>query len=96
MNIGIEDMLQLISIPNLDDIKFPCLYPDITWMIGQIAALILKKNIFVFSNPQNIQLSNSYSGTISTNPADQIYLLIDGNHFNVINFAVPPTVSFDP
>ena len=96
MDIGIEDMLKLISIPNLDDINMPCLYPDVTWMIGQIAALILKKNIFVFSNPQNIQLSNSYSGTISTNPADQIYLLIDGNHFTVINFKVKPTVSFDP
>jgi hypothetical protein len=95
MQIGIEDMLQLISIPNLDNIKIPCLYPDITWMIGQIAALILMKNIFVFSSPQNIQLTAKYSGTQSTAPGDQIYLLIHGKHFSVINFTQQPIVSFD-
>jgi hypothetical protein len=93
MNIGIEDMLQLISIPNLDDIKIPCLYPDITWMIGQIAALILRKNIFVFSNPQN--MTAQYSGTQSTAPGDQIYLLVNDKHFSVINFTQQPIVSFD-
>jgi hypothetical protein len=84
MTITVEQLVKLISIPNLSDKQFPCVYPDLDQFIGQVAAYILNKNIIVYD--QEGDLAGKFYGTDSTSPSDQIYLVHNdaGNHFDVI------------
>jgi hypothetical protein len=75
--------VKLISIPNLTEKNHPCVYPELDQCIGQAAAYILQKNIFIYDQLGN--LVGKYSGTDSTAPKDQIVLVnTGGNHFDII------------
>ena len=92
MTITVDQLIKLISIPNLSDKQFPCVYPELDQFIGQAAAYILNKNIIVYD--QEGDLAGKFYGTDSTSPSEQIYLLHNGNHFDVIlEFDVIPESS---
>jgi hypothetical protein len=81
--ITVEQLLLLISIPNLTEKNGPCVYPELEQCIGQAAAYLLNKNIIVYH--ESGYLHGKYRGTDSLNPNDQIYLANPGgNHFEII------------
>jgi hypothetical protein len=81
--ITVAQLVKLISIPNLTEKNHPCVYPELDQCIGQAAAYILQKNIFIYDQLGN--LVGKYSGTDSTKLDDQIFLVNTGrNHFDII------------
>ena len=81
--ITVEQLIKLISIPNLTEKNGPCVYPELEQCIGQAAAYLLNKNIIVYDESGNN--IGKYRGIDSTNPADQIYLVnTNANHFDII------------
>ena len=81
--ITAEQLVKLISIPNLTEKKHPCVYPELDQCIGQAAAYILQKNIFIYD--EHGSLIGKYCGTDSTDPNNQIYLVnTNRNHFDII------------
>jgi len=82
-SITVEQLVKLISIPNLTEKKHPCVYPDLDQCIGQAAAYILNKNIFIYDEHGSV--IGKYHGTDSPDPNDQIVLVnTNGNHFDII------------
>jgi len=81
--ITVAQLVKLISIPNLTEKNHPCVYPELDQCIGQAAAYILQKNIFIYDQLGN--LVGKYRGTASTKLDDQIVLVnTGGNHFDII------------
>ena len=85
-DITVEQLVKLISIPNLSEKNGPCVWPDIDQCIGQAAAYLLNKNIIVYDESGNN--IGKYRGIDSTNPLDQIYLVNSqgGKHFDIITW----------
>jgi hypothetical protein len=84
--ITVEQLVKLISIPNLTEKNHPCVYPELDQCIGQAAAYILQKNIVIYD--QRGDVVGKYRGTDLTGPTDQIYLVnTNGNHFDIITAA---------
>jgi len=84
--ITVEQLVKLISIPNLTAKQNPCVYPELDQCIGQAAAYILQKNIVIYD--QRGDVVGKYRGTDLTGPTDQIYLVnTNGNHFDIITAA---------
>jgi hypothetical protein len=87
MNITAMELVKLISVPKLSDIFKPCLYPVLRYNIGQIAAMILGKNIFIL-NDSLTSCEEQYCGTDSIAPEDQIFMRnTNRNHFDVIQLS---------
>jgi hypothetical protein len=81
--ITAAQLVKLISIPNLTEKNHPCVYPELDQCIGQAAAHILQKNIFIYDERGSV--IGKYCGTDSTDPKNQIYLVnTNGNHFDII------------
>jgi len=84
--ITVEQLVKLVSIPNLTAKQNPCVYPELDQCIGQAAAYILQKNIIVYHPTGDVV--GKYRGTDLTGPTDQIYLVnTNGNHFDIITAA---------
>jgi hypothetical protein len=84
--ITAAQLVKLISIPNLTEKNHPCVYPELDQCIGQAAAHILQKNIFIYDEHGSV--IGKYCGTDSTDPKNQIYLVnTKGNHFDIITAA---------
>jgi len=83
-DITVEQLIKLISIPNLTEKNGPCVYPELDHCIGQAAAYLLNKNIIVYDESGN--LIGKYRGIDSTDPLDQIHLVNNqgGKHFDII------------
>jgi hypothetical protein len=82
--ITVAQLVKLISIPNLTEKNHPCVYPELDQCIGQAAAYILQKNIFIYDE-QHGSVIGKYHGTDSPDPNDQIVLVnTNGNHFDII------------
>jgi hypothetical protein len=84
--ITAAQLVKLISIPNLTEKNHPCVYPELDQCIGQAAAYILQKNIFIYDERGSV--IGKYCGTDSTDPKNQIYLVnTNRNHFDIITAA---------
>ena len=87
MTITAMELVKLISVPKLSDVNKPCLYPVLRYNIGQIAAMIFRKNIFIL-NDSLTECEEQYCGTDSIAPQDQIFMRNKGrNHFDVIQLS---------
>lgn len=87
MNITAFELVKLIAVPKLSDIFKPCLYPVLSHNIGQIAAMIFGKNIFIL-NDSLTDCEEQYCGTDSIAPQDQIFMRnTNRNHFDVIQLS---------
>jgi hypothetical protein len=87
MNLTAFELVKLISVPKLSDVYKPCLYPVLRYNIGQIAAMIFGKNIFIL-NDSLTSCEEQYCGTDSIAPEDQIFMRnTNRNHFDVIQLS---------
>ena len=90
------ELVKLISVPKLSDTFKPCLYPILIYNIAQIAAMIFKRNIFIFND--QLKCVQQYCGTESLDPTHQIFMLnTNANHFDIIKLSagVSPIVRVD-
>ena len=87
MTITAMELVKLISVPKLSDVYKPCLYPVLRYNIGQIAAMIFGKNIFIL-NDSLTECEEQYCGTDSIAPERQIFMRnTNRNHFDVIQLS---------
>ena len=86
IDITAMELVKLISVPKLSDTFKPCLYPILIYNIAQIAAMIFKRNIFIFND--QLKCVDQYCGTESTDPMHQIFMLnTNANHFDIIQLS---------
>ena len=86
IDITAMELVKLISVPKLSDTFKPCLYPILIYNIAQIAAMIFKRNIFIFND--QLKCVQQYCGTESTDPTHQIFMLnTNANHFDIIQLS---------
>ena len=96
IDITAMELVKLISVPKLSDTFKPCLYPILIYNIAQIAAMIFKRNIFIFN--EQFKCVEQYCGTESPDPTHQIFMLnTNANHFDIIQLSdgVSPIVRVD-
>ena len=87
MNLTAFELVKLIAVPKLSDIFKPCLYPVLSYNIGQIAAMMFGKNIFIL-NDSLTACEEQYCGTDSIAPERQIFMRnTNRNHFDVIQLS---------